>query len=103
MQKNWGEAGAAYAKVFALAPSADVAFRAAGALRRAGTDGRRAVHFGEEAVKLDPNKAVYHLALALTYIDAGLLVRARGELDRGQALDPKHPLIREVLAKLGLR
>ena len=103
MLKSWPEAAGAYAKLFALAPSADVAHRASNAYRRAGLDARKAAHYGEEAVKLDPNKAVYRLTLALVYIDAGLTLRARGELDRAQVLEPTNPLIRDVMAKLGLR
>jgi tetratricopeptide (TPR) repeat protein len=102
-QKSWPEAAAAYAKVFAFAPSADVAHRAANAYRRGGGDPRRAAHFGEEAVKLEPHKAIYRLTLALIYVEAGLMLRARGELDRAQALEPTHPMIRDVMGKLKLR
>src|SRR5262249_46492216 len=102
-QKAWAEAAAAYARAFNLAPSAEVAFRAANAYRRHGVDMKRAAHFGEEAVKLEPNDAVYRLTLALIYADSQLMLRSRGELDRAQALAPKHPLIRDVMAKLRLR
>jgi tetratricopeptide (TPR) repeat protein len=102
-QKAWREAAAAYARAFALSPDAEVAYRAASAYRRAGSDPRRAARLAEEAVKLDPHKANYRLTLALIYVDAGLMLRARGELDRAQTLEPTNPLIRDVMAKLRLR
>ncbi|HEY2509292.1 MAG TPA: hypothetical protein VGI39_00420, partial [Polyangiaceae bacterium] len=94
------EAAAQWARALETTPSADVANRAAMCLRRAGTDARRAAKYGEEAVKLDPHKATYRVTLALIYADAGLVLRARGEIDRAKALEPDNPVVKDGLAKL---
>ena len=103
-KQDYVEAAANWARAFESAPSADVANRAAMCLRRAGADVRKAARFGEDAVKLDPNKAAYRVTLALVYADAGLVLRARGEIERAQALEPDSALVKDALAKLkGLR
>jgi tetratricopeptide (TPR) repeat protein len=93
-------AAASWARAFELGPSAEIANRAALCFRRVGTDLHRAAKFGEEALKLEPNKAAYRVTLAMIYADAGLLLRARGELERAQALDPQSTVVKEALARL---
>jgi hypothetical protein len=100
VKKDYAEAAICWARSFDLAPNAEAAHRAAAAFRRAGSDPRRGARYGEEAVKLDPNKALYRVTLALLYSDAGLLLRARGELDRAHALEPNSPIVKEALARL---
>ena len=74
-KQDWPEAGGAWARVFEVAPSADAAHRAAVALLRAGQDPRRAARYGEEAVKLEPNRA-------------GLPAHAGAHLRRGRPASP---------------
>ena len=85
----------AWAKAFDANPTADSAHRAMLCFRRLGNDPRRAVKYGEEAVKLEPKKATYRMALALAYADAGLGVRANGEIGRALALEPQNPKIKK--------
>jgi tetratricopeptide (TPR) repeat protein len=99
-KQEFGEAGANWARAFDQVPTAEMAHRAALCFRRAGVDPRRAAKYGEEAVKLDPNKASYRVNLAHAYIDAGLTLRARGEIDRAHALEPQSPQVKEALARL---
>lgn len=99
-KRDFADAGANWARAFDLVAAAEVAHRAALCFRRAGVEPRRAAHYGEEAVKLDPNKASYRVNLALLYADLGLLLRARGEIDRAQALDPQGAGLKEALARI---
>jgi curved DNA-binding protein CbpA len=99
-KRDFGEAGAGWARAFDILPSAETAHRASLCLRRAGVDSRRAAHYGEEAVKLDPNKASYRVNLALVYADLGLSLRARGEIDRAHALDPQSAQVKEAIARI---
>ncbi len=98
-KQDYTDAGANWARAFDLVPSAETAHRASLCFRRAGVDPRRAAKYGEEAVKLDPNKASYRVTLALIYADAGLVLRARGEIERAQALEPQNPLVKGGLAR----
>jgi hypothetical protein len=55
-------------------------------------------------VKLEPTKAAYHVTLALVYADAGLVLRAKGEIERAAALDPDSSAVKEAAARIkGLR
>jgi len=99
-RQEFAAAAAAWARAFDAGPNADVANRAALCFRRAGTDLHRATRYGEEAVKLDPNKAAYRVNLALAYADAGLGRRARGEIDRALALDPQSATAREAAQRI---
>ena len=51
-------------------------------------------------MRLEPNKAAYRVTLALVYVDAGLALRARGEIDRAQALEPNNPQVKEALLRV---
>jgi tetratricopeptide (TPR) repeat protein len=102
-QQQWPEAGTAWARAFDLVPNAEYAHGAANAFRRMGTDLRRAVRYGEDAVKLDPKNPTYRVTLALIYMDAGLMRRAHGEMERALALDPKSKVVKEAAARLKKR
>jgi curved DNA-binding protein CbpA len=99
-KQDYVTAGASWGRACELVPSAETANRAAMCLRRAGNDSRRAAKYGEEAVKLEPNKATHRVTLALIYADAGLVLRAHGEIERAQALDPQNPLVKEALVRI---
>jgi tetratricopeptide (TPR) repeat protein len=98
--QDFGAAAIAWARAFEAVPNAESAHRATLAFRKMGNDPRRSVKYGEESVKLDPNKAAYRMALALAYSDAGLGVRARGEIERALALEPQNARIKEVATKI---
>jgi len=38
--------------------------------------------------------------LALVYCDLGMTLRAHGEIERAQALEPKSPQVKEALARI---
>jgi curved DNA-binding protein CbpA len=99
-KQEYGQAGIAWARAFDAQPTAETANRAALCFRRAGNDFRRAAKYGEEAVKMEPGKASYHVTLALVYADAGLVLRARGEIERAIALDPTNAAVKEAAAKV---
>jgi tetratricopeptide (TPR) repeat protein len=94
------EAGAQWARAFDLVPVAETAHRASVNFRRAGTDLRRAAKYGEEAVKLAPNKAAFRINLALVYVDLGLGLRAHGEIERAHALEPNNPQLKDAMARV---
>ena len=99
-RQDYADAGNQWARAFDLVPAAETAHRAALCFRRAGTDGRRAAKYGEEAVKIDPNKAPYRVNLAIVYADLGLVLRARGEVERAHALEPQSTQVKEALARI---
>jgi curved DNA-binding protein CbpA len=99
-KQDFADAGASWARAFDLVPAADTAHRASLCLRRSGADSRRAAKYGEEAVKLDPQKASYRVNLALVYADLGLALRARGEIERAQALDPQNAQLKEAFVRI---
>jgi hypothetical protein len=94
------QAGMEWARAFDLIPAAETGHRASLCFRRGGTDLRRAAKYGEEAVKLDPNKATYRVNLALVYADLGMGLRARGEIDRAHGLDPQSPQVKEAITRI---
>jgi tetratricopeptide (TPR) repeat protein len=100
-RQEFDRAGGYWARAFELAPTnGEVAHRAALCLRRAGSDPRRAAKYGEDAVKLDPNKAGFRATLALLYLDVGLGLRARGEVERAMKLDPQNAQVKEAAARV---
>jgi curved DNA-binding protein CbpA len=99
-KQDFTQAAIEWARAFDALPTADTANRAAACFRRAGTDHRRAARYGEEAVKLEPTKAAYHVTLALVYADAGLVLRAKGEIERAAVLDPEGSAVKEAAARI---
>jgi curved DNA-binding protein CbpA len=99
-RQDFAQAGVEWSRAFDAIASAEVANRAALCFRRAGADLRRAAKLAEEAVRLDPGKATYHLTLALVCADAGLVVRAKAEIERAHQLEPANPRIVEALARI---
>jgi len=99
-RQDFTQAAIEWARAFDALPTAETANRAAACFRRAGTDHRRAARYGEEAVKLEPTKAAYHVTLALVYADAGLVLRAKGEIERAAAFDPDGSAVKEAAARI---
>jgi curved DNA-binding protein CbpA len=99
-QQRWGLAALSYMKAFDAKPEdEEIAMRAANALRREGRDLRRAAHLAEQAVMKSPNKVAYRLTLGNIYLDAGLFLRARSELETAARLAPQDAQIRELLSR----
>jgi tetratricopeptide (TPR) repeat protein len=98
-KQDYADAGTHWAHAFDFVPAGDTAHRASICFRRGG-DLRRAARYGDEAVKLDPHKASYHLNLALVYADLGMGLRARGEIERAQAIDPQSTQVKEAILRI---
>lgn len=82
VQQQWVAAAISWAKAAEGLPNdPQVLERAANALRLARGDLHKAVHLAESAVRLAPNDPQFRLTLVEVYLDAGLLRRARAELD----------------------
>lgn len=99
-QEQWGLASLSYLKALDGKPGdAALAERAAHALHREGRDLRRAAHLAEEAVRAKPGHAPFHVTLGHIYLDVGLFLRARTELETAARLLPNDARVRELLAR----
>jgi tetratricopeptide (TPR) repeat protein len=85
---RWAEAAQKYTKAHGAHPDAWIAERAANAMRREGSDLRRAAQLAEQAVLAEPQNVAYRVTLGEIYLDAGLMVRAAGESGRAVGLAP---------------
>ena len=99
-QQRWGLAALSFIKAFDAKPEdEEIAARAANALRREGRDLHRAARLAEQAVSKSPNKVAYRVTLGNIYLDAGLFLRARSELESAAKLAPQDASIRELLSR----
>jgi tetratricopeptide (TPR) repeat protein len=100
-QDKWREAGATYAKAAEARPGdGNIAAKAANAMRRDGRDLHAAARFGEVAVQKNPASAEFRVTLGLVYFDAGLLLRAKSELEQAVRLAPEDAKAKELLARV---
>ncbi|GAC1540370.1 MAG: hypothetical protein NVS3B10_05070 [Polyangiales bacterium] len=100
-QQKWREAALSYVKAIEGRPDdAELHERAANALRREGRDLHLAARHGELAVQKNPNRADFRVTLGNVYLDAGLFLRARTELEQGHKLDSNAPRLKELLAQV---
>lgn len=92
LQGAWVSAAISWSKAAEGLPhDPHVAERAANALRQAHGDLHKAVRLAESAVRLAPNDPMMRLTLVEVYLDAGLLRRARAELDAVLRALPREP------------
>ncbi len=99
-QQSWGMAAISWLRALDARPdSAELAERASNALRSAGTDLKRAVRLAEQAVQADPQNARYRATAGHAYLDAGLFLRARSELEHAARLLPHDTQVKELLAR----
>ena len=97
---KWREAALSYAKAHDGRPDdPEIAQRAAEALRREGRDLHRAARFAELSVQKNPNNALFRVTLGHVYLDAGLVLRARSELEQATRLAPADAKAKELLAQ----
>ncbi len=100
-QEKWREAGATYAKAADARPGdPNIAAKAANAMRRDGRDLHAAARFGEVAVQKNPASAEFRVTLGLVYFDAGLLLRAKSELEQAVRLAPDDSKAKELLVRV---
>ncbi|GAC1352320.1 MAG: hypothetical protein NVSMB1_14030 [Polyangiales bacterium] len=100
-QGKWREAGISYGKASEGRPdNPEVALLAAEALRREGRDLHQAARYAEAAVQKNPNNAAFRVTLGHVYLDAGLILRARSEIEQAAKLDPTDSRAKELLAQI---
>lgn len=103
-QERWLEAALSWVKAAEGRPSdALLHERAANAFRRGGGDLHRAARFAEAAVRLRPDDARCRSTLAAVYLDAGLVRRAKAEIDTALRLAPQDREIRDLAADIARR
>jgi tetratricopeptide (TPR) repeat protein len=101
---DWVAAAISWSKAAEGLPGvAQIAERAANALRLARGDLHKAVRLAETAVRLAPNDPQLRLTLVEVYCDAGLLRRARAELDPVLRALPRDPRAVRLDAELKKR
>ncbi|MGZ6085177.1 MAG: DnaJ domain-containing protein [Polyangiales bacterium] len=97
---KWGAAALSYIKAHEGRPEdGEICDRVAHAFRMDGRDLHKAARFGELAVQKNPNHAPFRVTLGSVYLDAGLFLRARSELEQAAKLDPSNAQIKELLAR----
>lgn len=97
---KWGAAALSYVKAHEGRPDdGEICDRVAHAFRMDGRDLHKAARFGELAVQKNPNHAPFRVTLGSVYLDAGLFLRARSELEQAAKLDPSNAHIKELLAR----
>lgn len=97
---KWGAAALSYAKAHDGRPDDPVILeRAAHALRMEGRDLHKAARFAEMAVQKSPSSADFRVTLGAVYLDAGLFLRARTELEHAAKIDPNSATIKDLLAR----
>ncbi len=97
---RWPAAALNFAKAAEGRPDdAELQDRAANALRMEGRDLHRAARFAESAVAKDGQNGAFRRTLGHIYLDAGLVLRARSELEVAARLTPNDETVRELLAR----
>ena len=99
-QGKWQAASLSYIKAHEGRPEdGTICERAANALRMEGRDLHKAVRFAELAVQKNPSSAAFRVTLGAVYLDAGLFLRARSELEHAAKLDSGDATIKDLLAR----
>jgi len=97
---KWGPAALSYAKAHEGRPDdALICERAAHALRMEGRDLHKAARFAEMAVQKSPTNIDFRITLGAVYLDAGLFLRARSELEHAAKLEPNNATVKDLLAR----
>lgn len=97
---KWGPAALNYVKAHEGRPDDPaLAERAAHALRMEGRDLHTAARLAEIAVQKSPSSADFRVTLGAVYLDAGLFLRARTELEQAAKIDPNSATIKDLLAR----
>lgn len=97
---KWAAAAVNYAKAVEGRPDDPVLCeRTAHALRMEGRDLHKAARYAEMAVQKSPSAAEFRVTLGAVYLDAGLFLRARSELEQAAKIDPNSTVIKDLLAR----
>ncbi len=100
-QERWTEAARSWQKVVRGRPNdARALERAANAMARSKTDLHAAAELAKRAIAADPNNADYKATLAAVYLEAGLALNARRELEAAAQLSPRNATIQALLKRV---
>jgi tetratricopeptide (TPR) repeat protein len=99
--EQWVDAAKSWQRVIRGRPGDARAYeRAANALCKSKGDLHLAVQLAQRAVQLEPGNADYKIALATVFIEAGLLLNARRELEAAAQLSPRNATIGALLKRV---
>jgi tetratricopeptide (TPR) repeat protein len=99
--EQWVDAAKSWQRVIRGRPGDARAYeRAANALCKSKGDLHLAVQLAQRAVQLEPANADYKIALATVFIEAGLLLNARRELEAAAQLSPRNATIGALLKRV---
>jgi tetratricopeptide (TPR) repeat protein len=100
-EQQWKEAAASYERACEIrAEDAELFERAAFTRWRSGGDLHRAARYAEAAVQKNPSNAAFRVTLASVYVDAGLILRAKSELEQALKIAPADAKVKEPLAQV---
>lgn len=97
---RWADAALHFTRAHETKPTAELADRAANALRLGMGDLERAAALAEQAVSLDPKNVRYRVTLGEVYLAAKLLTRAGAQAETALELAPKDPRGQELAAAI---
>ena len=99
--EQWVDAAKSWQRVIRGRPTDARAYeRAANALCKSKGDLHLAVQLAQRAVQLEPGNADYKIGLATVFIEAGLLLNARRELEAAAQLSPRNATIGALLKRV---
>ncbi|MBX3201390.1 MAG: DnaJ domain-containing protein [Labilithrix sp.] len=98
--RRWADAAIHYGRAHDTKPTAEIADRAANALRASQGDLERAATLAEHAVALDPKSARYRVTLGEIYLAARQLARAATHAEIALELAPRDPHAKELAAEV---
>jgi curved DNA-binding protein CbpA len=99
--EHWQDAARSWQRVIRGRPAdARAHERAAHALARSKGDLHIAAQLAQRAVQLEPENPEYKITLALVFIEAGLLLNARRELEAAAQLSPRNANIQALLKRV---
>ncbi|MBX3258463.1 MAG: tetratricopeptide repeat protein [Labilithrix sp.] len=98
--RRWADAAVHYGRAHGTKPTAEIADRAANALRASEGDLERAATLAEQAVALDPRNARYRVTLGEVCLAAKLLTRAQTHAEIALELAPRDPRAKALAAAI---
>ncbi|MBX3222113.1 MAG: DnaJ domain-containing protein [Labilithrix sp.] len=98
--RRWPDAAIHYGRAHDTKPTAEIADRAANAIRASNGDLERAATLAEQAVSMDPKNARYRVTLGEVCLAAKLLTRAATHAELALDLAPRDPRAKELAAAI---
>jgi curved DNA-binding protein CbpA len=99
--ENWADAARSWQRVVRGRPKDPRAHeRAANAMARSKGDLHLAAQYAQKAVALEPDNSDFKITLASVFIEAGLMLNARRELEAAAQLSPRNANIQALLKRV---